>query len=127
MSATPVIEAMKAAGSWNAAWDNAAALDAEWLETFLDAGTLPLRRGVLEPKVYEFLAIAVDAACTHMYAPGTRRHIAKALDLGATPEEIIAVLQAVAALGIHSVALGTPILMEEMNQRGLAAPNPRGE
>jgi len=127
MSATPVIEAMKAAGSWNAAWDDAAALDAEWLETFLDAGTLPLRRGVLEPKVYEFLAIAVDAACTHMYAPGTRRHIAKALDLGATPEEIIAVLQAVAALGIHSVALGTPILMEEMNQRGLAAPNPRGE
>ena len=127
MSVTPVIEAMKAAGSWNSAWDDAAALDAEWLETFLDAGTLPLRRGVLEPKVYEFLAIAVDAACTHMYAPGTRRHIAKALDLGATPQEIMSVLQAVAVLGIHSVALGAPILMEEMNQRGLAAPNPRGE
>jgi alkylhydroperoxidase/carboxymuconolactone decarboxylase family protein YurZ len=127
MTATPISDAMKAGGSWNKAWDEAAALDPQWLETFLDAGTLPLRRGVLEPKVYEFLAIAVDAACTHMYAPGTRRHIAKALDLGATPEEIMAVLQAVAVLGVHSVALGAPMLMEEMKARGLSAPNPRGE
>ena len=127
MAATPISDAMKAGGSWNATWDDAAALDPQWIETFLDASTLPLRRGVLEPKVYEFLAIAVDAACTHMYAPGTRRHIAKALDLGATPEEIMAVLQAVAVLGIHSVALGAPILMEEMKLRGLSAPNSRGE
>ena len=127
MVKTPISDAMKAADGWNSAWDDAAALDPQWLETFLDAGTLALRRGVLEPKVYEFLAIAVDASCTHMYAPGTRRHIAKALDLGATPEEVMAVLQAVAVLGIHSVALGAPILMEEMNQRGLTAANPKGE
>jgi alkylhydroperoxidase/carboxymuconolactone decarboxylase family protein YurZ len=57
-----------------------------------------------------------------MYAPGTRRHIAKALDLGATPQEILSVLQAVAVLGIHSVALGAPMLVEEMNRRGIAMP-----
>ena len=124
MSDTPVSDAMRAAGSWNTAWDEAAAFDPEWLETFLDAGTLPVRRGVLEPKVYEFLAIAVDAACTHLDAPGTRRHIAAALDLGATPEEIMAVLQAVAVLGIHSVALGAPMLAEEMRKRGTPSANP---
>jgi alkylhydroperoxidase/carboxymuconolactone decarboxylase family protein YurZ len=70
--------------------------------------------GVLEPKVLEFLAIAVDASCTHMYAPGTRRHIRKALELGATREEIAAVLQAVSVLGIHSSSLGAPILLEEL-------------
>jgi alkylhydroperoxidase/carboxymuconolactone decarboxylase family protein YurZ len=122
MAATPITDAMKSASSWNTAWDEAAALDPEWIETFLDAGTLPLRRGVLDPKIYEFIAIAVDASCTHMYAPGTRRHIAKALDLGATPEEIMAVLQAVAVLGIHSVALGAPMLVEEMTKRGIALP-----
>jgi alkylhydroperoxidase/carboxymuconolactone decarboxylase family protein YurZ len=110
---------MRAGGQWNAAWDEMAALDAEWLETFLAAGTLPLRRGVLDPKIYEFLAIAVDASCTHMYAPGTRRHIAAALDKGATPEEVMAVLEAVAVLGLHSVALGAPMLVEEMAARGL--------
>jgi alkylhydroperoxidase/carboxymuconolactone decarboxylase family protein YurZ len=82
-------------------------------------GTFPVRKGVLEPKLYEFLAIAVDAACTHLYAPGTRRHIARALDLGATPEEILAVLQAVVGLGIHSIALGAPMLADEMKTRGI--------
>lgn len=57
-----------------------------------------------------------------MYSPGVRRHIAKALDLGATPQEIMAVLQMVAVLGIHSVALGTPHLVNEMNARGIAVP-----
>lgn len=127
MAATPIIDAMKANGSWNQAWDDAAALDPEWTEKFLDMGTLPVRKGVLDPKTYELIAIAVDASCTHMYAPGTRRHIAKALDLGATPEEIMAVLECVAVLGIHSVALGAPMLMEEMNARGLSAAKLKGE
>ncbi|MCA3256318.1 MAG: carboxymuconolactone decarboxylase family protein [Alphaproteobacteria bacterium] len=113
---------MKAQGSWNAAWDEAEALDPEWMESFLAMGTTPWRRGVLDPKTLEFLAIAVDASCTHLYAPGVRRHIAKALDLGATPEEIMAVLEAVAVLGIHSVALGAPMLAQEMRDRGLAMP-----
>lgn len=120
MSTTPISDAMRAGGQWNAAWNEMAALDPEWLETFLAAGTLPLRRGVLDPKIYEFLAIAVDASCTHMYAPGTRRHIAAALDKGATPEEVMAVLEAVAVLGLHSVALGAPMLVQEMKARGLA-------
>ena len=117
MTTTPVSDSARAGGQWNDAWNEAAAFDPEWVETFLDMATLPLRRGVLEPKVYEFLAIAVDAACTHLYAPGVRRHIAKALDLGATPQEVMAVLEAVAALGIHSVALGAPILAEELERR----------
>jgi alkylhydroperoxidase/carboxymuconolactone decarboxylase family protein YurZ len=126
MSDTPVSDSARASGQWNDAWDAAAALDPEWMERFLAAGTLPLRRGVLDPKIYEFLAIAVDASCTHLYAPGTRRHIAGALDKGATPEEVLAVLQAVAALGIHSVALGAPMLAEEMHKRGLTMAGPEG-
>lgn len=121
MSNTPVSDVARANGLWNKAWDEAAELDPEWIEKFLDLATLPVRKGVLDPKTYELIAIAVDASCTHMYAPGTRRHIAKALDVGATPEEIIAVLQCVAVLGIHSVALGAPILAEEMRARGLSA------
>lgn len=122
MSKTPIIDAMKAGGGWNTAWDEATALDAEWMDKFLDMALLPVRKGALDPKTYELIAIAVDASCTHMYAPGTRRHIAKALDLGATPEEVMAVLQCVAVLGIHSVALGAPMLMDEMNKRGMELP-----
>lgn len=119
MSKTPITDAARASGGWNTAWDEAAGLDGEWMEKFIDMATLPVRKGLIDPKTYEFLAIAVDASCTHLYSPGVKRHIAKALDLGATPEEIMAVLQAVAVLGIHSVALGAPILVDEMRQRGM--------
>ncbi|MDE2561067.1 MAG: carboxymuconolactone decarboxylase family protein [Sphingomonadales bacterium] len=125
MSTTPISDALRAGGQWNQAWDQAAAFDEDWIEKFLDMGTHSVRKGIIDPKTYEFLAIAVDASCTHMYSPGVKRHIAKALDLGATPEEILAVLQLVAVLGIHSVALGTPHLVDEMNARGMPVPQTR--
>lgn len=113
-STTPVCDHLRATGNWNPAWDAIAELDPEWAEKFMVMGMHPVMSGVLEPKVLEFLAIAVDASCTHMYAPGTRRHIRKALELGASKEEIAAVLQAVSVLGIHSSSLGAPILLEEL-------------
>jgi alkylhydroperoxidase/carboxymuconolactone decarboxylase family protein YurZ len=113
-SATPTCDAMRTKGDWNSAWDQFAELDPIWTERFMAMAVTPLAKGVLEPKVYEFLAIAVDASCTHMYAPGVRRHIRKALELGATQEEILAVLQCVSVLGIHSCSLGVPILVEEL-------------
>lgn len=113
-SATPICDQLRATGNWNPAWDAFAELDPAWAEKFMAMGMHSIMSGVLEPKVLEFIAIAVDASCTHMYAPGTRRHIRKALELGATPREITAVLQAVSVLGIHTSSLGAPILLEEM-------------
>jgi alkylhydroperoxidase/carboxymuconolactone decarboxylase family protein YurZ len=119
---TPTCDAMRNAGSWNPAWDSLAELDAEWVEKFLGMATHPIRKGILEPKTFELIAIAVDASCTHLYAPGVRRHIRKALEVGASVEEILAVLQLTSVLGIHSMALGAPILIEEAQK--LAADGP---
>ena len=124
MTSTPISDAARASGQWNQAWDQVAAFDDEWMEKFLDMGTHSVRKGIIDPRTYELIAIAVDASCTHMYSPGVKRHIAKALDLGVTPEEIMAVLQLVAVLGIHSVALGTPHLVDEMNARAMPVPQP---
>jgi alkylhydroperoxidase/carboxymuconolactone decarboxylase family protein YurZ len=121
-SPTPVIDRLKASGQWNPTWDEFADFDPEWTEKFIDMGTLPLRRGVLDPKTWELIAIAVDASCTHMYGPGVRRHIRAALELGVTPEQIMAVLQSVAVLGIHSCSLGAPILAEEVLRRSGSEP-----
>ena len=44
-------------------------------------------RNVFTPKEIELLSIAFDASYTHMYAPGTRRHIKGALKAGASIEE----------------------------------------
>lgn len=111
---TPICDHLRSIGEWNPAWDPFFEVDPVWTEKFMSMGTHPQLSNVIEPKVWEFIAIAVDASCTHMYAPGTRRHIRKALQLGATKEEIAAVLQGVSVLGIHSCSMGMPILLEEL-------------
>ena len=116
-AATPLCDRLREAGEWNPAWDPFYQLDPAWTEAFMAMGTKPMLSGVLDPKVIEFIAIAVDASCTHLYAPGVRRHVRKALDLGATPEEITAVLQLTSVLGIHTMSLGAPILQEELAAR----------
>jgi alkylhydroperoxidase/carboxymuconolactone decarboxylase family protein YurZ len=70
--------------------------------------------GVLDPKLVELMAIAVDASCTHLYTPGIRRHIQGALAQGATIEEIMEVLKLCGALGVDACELGVPILAEEL-------------
>jgi len=112
--ATPITDALRAQGEFNPAWDMIAEQDPAWLESFLAMGVRPRLSGVLDAKTWELIAIAVDASCTHLYAPGVRRHIRRALELGATAQEIAAVLEGVAVLGIHSCALGFPILAEEL-------------
>ncbi|HSW16112.1 MAG TPA: carboxymuconolactone decarboxylase family protein [Ramlibacter sp.] len=117
---TPVCDTLRATGNWNPNWEPFAALDPAWTEKFISMGISPMVSGVLDAKTIEFLSIAVDASCTHMYAPGVRRHIRRALELGATREEITAVLQCVSVLGIHTMSMGAPILLEELDaQRAL--------
>jgi alkylhydroperoxidase/carboxymuconolactone decarboxylase family protein YurZ len=113
-STTPLCDRLRAAGEWNPNWEPFYQLDPVWTEAFMAMGTKPMLSGVLDPKVIEFIAIAVDASCTHLYAPGVRRHIRKALALGASREEITAVLQLTSVLGIHTMSLGAPILHEEL-------------
>jgi alkylhydroperoxidase/carboxymuconolactone decarboxylase family protein YurZ len=111
---------MKAVGQWNTAWDPFYELDPAWTERFMAMGMHAMQSGVLDAKTIEFIAIAVDASCTHLYAPGVRRHIRRALELGATPQEITTVLQLVSVLGIHTLSVGAPILLEELAAREAA-------
>jgi alkylhydroperoxidase/carboxymuconolactone decarboxylase family protein YurZ len=112
---TPISDALHANGYWNPNWDPIAEVDKIWMEKFLNMGLHG--KHVLDPKTYELIAIAVDASCTHMYAPGVRTHIRKALELGVTFEEIAAVLQLTSVLGIHTMSMGAPILLEEAAAR----------
>lgn len=121
-SSTPVSDTLRDSGYWNPEWDSFTELDPLWTEKFLDMAMHPMRKGLIEPKVWEFISIAVDASCTHMYGPGTRRHIRRALELGATREEIAAVLQGVSVLGLHANSMGAPMLLEEVARFKALAP-----
>jgi alkylhydroperoxidase/carboxymuconolactone decarboxylase family protein YurZ len=115
--ATPAVDKMKAIGQWNAAWDPFLALDPAWTDAFMAMGAGIYGSGVLPPKEVELLSIAFDASFTHMYAPGTRRHIQNALKAGAAIEEIFEVLKICVGQGVQAINLGVPILEEELAAR----------
>jgi alkylhydroperoxidase/carboxymuconolactone decarboxylase family protein YurZ len=94
--------------------------DPRFFAAYLELSAHAARRGVLEPKVREFVLIAVDAATTHLFAPGIKAHIETALALGATPQEIMEVLEITSVIGVHACSVGVPILLEELAAAGLA-------
>ncbi len=116
---TPVCDKAREVGQWNTAWDPFFNLDPLWTEQFITTG-LPIYTGALiPPKLAELLSIAFDASYTHMYAPGTRRHINAALKLGATMEEIMEVLKLCVVQGVEGLNLGVPILAEELQRNSV--------
>ncbi|HTO57056.1 MAG TPA: carboxymuconolactone decarboxylase family protein [Pseudomonadales bacterium] len=117
---TPACDKMKSLGQWNAAWDPFYALDPIWTDEFMATGVGVYASGVLPAKEVELLSIALDASYTHMYAPGTRRHIHNALAAGATIEEIMEVLKLCVAQGVQACNLGVPILADELARRAPA-------
>lgn len=116
---TPACDKMKAIGQWNTAWDPFYELDPVWTDQFFAVGAGIYTGGVFSPKDIELLSIAFDVSYTHLYAPGTRRHIKGALAAGATVEEIMEVLKICVAQGVQACNLGVSILAEEMANRSV--------
>jgi alkylhydroperoxidase/carboxymuconolactone decarboxylase family protein YurZ len=100
---------------WHPFHEGLVELCPEFLAAYLAFQDGPAREGHLEPKVREFIYIAIDGAVSHLYASGLRRHIEDALRAGATKEEVLQVIMlATAAQGQLPNAKGHAILLEEM-------------
>jgi alkylhydroperoxidase/carboxymuconolactone decarboxylase family protein YurZ len=109
---------VEAHGAWRDDYDDLLTLNPGFFERLLDLSAHPWRRGILEPKIKELVLLAVDAATTHLYAPGVREHIQRALEFGATPAEVMEVLELTSTMGIHACNVGVPILLEELEAAG---------
>ena len=105
-------------GFWSESLADLARLDPVFFRAYLDLSTVPHRTGALDPKLRALVNLAIDANATHLFVPGIRRHVARAVDLGATDAEIMEVLQLSATLGIHAANAGVPILLEVLAETG---------
>jgi alkylhydroperoxidase/carboxymuconolactone decarboxylase family protein YurZ len=56
--------------------------------------------------VKELLYVAIDVSTTHLFEPGVRIHTRNALRYGATPAQVLQVMQVVSCLGFQSFLLG---------------------
>lgn len=115
---TPLTDRQIASGDWNPLWDTLRQWDPEFVEGYLSMRNVPFAKGPLPDKTKELILIAVNAATTHLYGPGVRRHIRNALKLGATRDEILQAIEITAVVGIHACNLAVPILAEELAAAG---------
>jgi alkylhydroperoxidase/carboxymuconolactone decarboxylase family protein YurZ len=113
-------------GYWSTFWEDLLLLDTNFFEAYLAFSTMPWQTGPLEPKIKELIYIAVDGATTHLFTPGLRLHIRQALKHGATPQEILEVLELVSIMGIHTCVVAAPLLREAVQElEGLSEVPPK--
>jgi alkylhydroperoxidase/carboxymuconolactone decarboxylase family protein YurZ len=98
-------------------WQALREADPAFFDAFAELAAVPRRATALEPKVKELVCLAVNAAATHMYEPGIREHARRAVELGASKEELLEVLQLTSTLGIHASTVGVPLLLEALGDR----------
>lgn len=101
-------------GSWGGRWEALLQLAPEFLASFTEFAAGPWETGPLDPKIKDFIHIAINASATHMYEPALRSHVRGALKRGATAEELIEVLALVSPIGVHACIIGVPVLVEEL-------------
>jgi alkylhydroperoxidase/carboxymuconolactone decarboxylase family protein YurZ len=84
----------------------------DYVAAYKDYSSYPWRTGSLEPKVREFIYIAIDVSTTHLYELGARVHIQNALKHGATAQELVDVMLVTSLLGMQTGIVAFPILCE---------------
>jgi len=97
-------------GYWSPLWDDLLRSSPDFFEAYTAYSSHPWFTGVLEPKVKEFVYITIDAATHHLFEPGLRIHIRNALGHGASPAEIMTLLQLLSVEGLRSSSLGARVL-----------------
>jgi alkylhydroperoxidase/carboxymuconolactone decarboxylase family protein YurZ len=109
-------------GYWGPQHDTLVRLSADLFESHSHSASLPWVKGVIEPKVKEFIYIALDVNASHLYEPGLRLHLNNAVKFGATLDELAHVLIVVATVGLNTFEAGLPIVVEEAKAMGVAVP-----
>jgi len=106
---------VKDRGFWPPTFNVLLELDPQFFEQYADFSAFSSRSPVLEPKYRELVVCAFDAATTHLYGRGTKIHMRNALQLGATPEEILEMLEITSLIGIDGVSHSAPYLLEQLS------------
>lgn len=99
-------------GSTDPSFEVISDLDPEIAEAFIELNDATKKRGALEPRYRALIKLALSATPTHLKPHFTRLHIAEALKLGATKEEICEVLEITSVLGIHGFIPGTFMVLD---------------
>ncbi|GAA2090005.1 hypothetical protein GCM10009840_31110 [Pseudolysinimonas kribbensis] len=110
--------------AWSEGWEAALRIDPDFVAASIALRQVPTLKRHLSAKFHALCRISVNAAATHLNVPRILPHVRAALDEGATPHEILEVLELASTLGIHTMNIGVPLLVEVLEERGRTGPSP---
>jgi alkylhydroperoxidase/carboxymuconolactone decarboxylase family protein YurZ len=91
-----------------------------------------LGSGALTPRMKELVLLAMHSTVTTLNAPGTERHVRRAIEAGATPLDVLDVLVTIAPAANHALYFALPVLMKQLKAVGgpdaeLPEPTPQAQ
>lgn len=86
----------------------------EFLEKYANYAGYPAEKGPLDQRMIELIYVALDVSSNHLYEPGVKTHLKKAMEAGATSNDIIHLLHIVSWQGLSCVFEGASILVDEL-------------
>lgn len=99
-------------GYWSDDWQIVLELHPEFMAAYTELSSYAVEHGTLDLKLRELIYVATCASVTHIHPPGIRQHGRNALAAGATPQQLLAVMELVSTLGIATVQLAVSALEE---------------
>lgn len=105
-------------GALDESFEAALAMDADFVDAYLDLVEVPARRWRLDEKTRALIMVSVTSAVTSLDRDGLRTAVVQAKRAGATKEEVLEAVHLCAVLGIHSYVTGVPPLAEVVAEHG---------
>jgi len=99
-------------GYWRPWTDVMLQVSPGFVQQYADYAGYPARTGPLTERMVELIYVGLDASSSHLFESGLLTHMKRALEVGATQNDIFDVLHLVAVQGIASVCQATDILVE---------------
>jgi len=113
-------EFLRTGAKWSQEWETILNLDPDYFAAYAKLRAVPKLRNKLSAKIQALVLLSVDASCTHLWPPGILQHTRDALEAGATKAEIMETLELTSVLGVHSVNVGIPLLLEVLDEEGMS-------
>ncbi len=99
-------------GYWRPWTDVMLQVSPGFVEQYAHYAGYPARTGPLTERMVELIYVGLDSSSTHLFESGLHTHMKRALEVGATQNDIFDVLHLVAVQGMTSVCQATDILAE---------------
>lgn len=99
-------------GYWRPWTDTMLQIAPGFVQQYARYAGYPARTGPLSERMVELIYVGLDASSSHLFEAGLTTHMRRALEVGASPGDIVDVLHLVAVQGLASVCQASDILAE---------------